>query len=404
MAVKYDIPFKNLSQESVPAFALLEVSRSSGVVEDGKRKVIGVEKPRGGQGIGSKVYLINGPSRVAAGLQGMATRSWPARILYTGDPVVGRTFRSTAGNWYLQPGDGPFRIVGGEDGTSVRVEISPKGGTGDELLAFELIEDMSLLDTFSTARLVLPDGTLDTEEGTEFFVTDPLQIWQGRSLASSSSEVRGYRGTAVKSTDDFDDGTGATGKPGYQILDMEGPSQFLFVILKENQKSSGTLCALENVDLVSGIGYPHKGRVETGQSSGEGTGTLGVDELIVSDAFGFGEGAVQGDTWLALGSFNMDVEEWQYDFFVTHNRGGILAKVHAEISAASYHESGTDIDLGSGSVRIYAPENVFTQIHWIQTDRILTVRNMVRDRIGIGQMVQVKFIQGVPFVDAEDCN
>lgn len=93
------IPFKNIDTQTVPAFAVMQVTGS--VTEDG---VAFLECRQPGTTLGSD-FAVNGPSQVRPGEKGMCCRQGDLQVLYDeGSPQAGQAWGPRANQWSLSRG------------------------------------------------------------------------------------------------------------------------------------------------------------------------------------------------------------------------------------------------------------------------------------------------------------
>lgn len=112
--------------------------------------------------------------------------------------------------------------------------LTERGGTsGSQVVYFELTQNKSYGDAAKLAKPVLADGTMDSGADA-FHVVDDQNQFYGRAAESGAD---GYRGFALRFNDDYSEGV-----PGFRIITMEGPAQWLVVDLDVAYSGSGTDC------------------------------------------------------------------------------------------------------------------------------------------------------------------
>ena len=121
----FPIVFKNGSSETIPAFAIMQVSSVAGVPVD-QAQIVTVVKPTGTTG----PFIINGPRSVRAGKYGQA-RSHGAMVLaYSGGaPSAGATVGPSAGSWYVSTSGTGYTVLGGAE-SNVVLCVAAGGGSG----------------------------------------------------------------------------------------------------------------------------------------------------------------------------------------------------------------------------------------------------------------------------------
>jgi len=232
--------------------------------------------------------------------------------------------------------------------TSQLQQIGDRPEAGGEIIHFELIEDMHLVDPHSLAKPVDNDGNLVTTAD-DFYVIDQHLKYEGfvawdnpdTPEPSVPPNERGYRGHARKIIDDYDAGAGPTGKAGYEILSMEGPAQFLFVELYESLQPGTTLCTQLTDDSYP-LGHPFNGRSPKI--------TQAPTEFPVGDQYGVAANAKTGDRWIVLYRVDQFGLDGQYQFFVpvASHTTIILGQVVGSVSSGTATFDVDNISLISG--------------------------------------------------------
>lgn len=131
----YDRPFVNVSGETIPAFAIVEIG---GWVDDqGGVSVFKAVKPTKD----GKMYLANGPLAVPAGRKGWAaSRPHGLWVLYggTATPALNQEYGPKAGEWSLwADGKGGFIIVDDPRGTAAPLPGFPAGSSTKRIRVIE---------------------------------------------------------------------------------------------------------------------------------------------------------------------------------------------------------------------------------------------------------------------------
>lgn len=166
--------------------------------------------------------------------------------------------------------------------------LTERGGTsGSQVVYFELTENKSYGDASKLAKPVLADGTMDAGADA-FHVVDDQNQFYGRAAEGGAE---GYRGFALRFSDDYSEGV-----PGFRIITMEGPSQFLVVTLDENL-ASPTDCSYAEAPFVFGKAF--RGRTPAPDE--------GVDVKVYDD-LGVATGAESGEKWVV--TWNEDEERY----------------------------------------------------------------------------------------------
>jgi len=167
--------------------------------------------------------------------------------------------------------------------------LPERGGTaGSQVIYFELTENKSFGDSSKLAKPVLADGSLDTG-APAFHVVDDQNQFYGKI---------GYRGFAVRYTDDFLEGV-----PGFRIITMQGPAHFMVVALSSAYSTGGTDC--------TPVSSPIYGKPFRGERLPDTGDVTVVDDLLVAPA------AQIGELWL----ISFDEIEEHYIFIVPLTRG-----------------------------------------------------------------------------------
>jgi hypothetical protein len=163
------------------------------------------------------------------------------------------------------------------------------GGTsGSQVVYFELTDNMAYGDFAQLAKPVDSDGNLDTGAA-DFWVVDEKNRYFGYSqYTDGDSEAEtwtGYRGHALRFIDDY-----SGGKPGFWIISMEGPADFIIADLAEDLGETNPDEALfdwvGNQD-VSGDPFSMRRPILEGDHT-----SSAFDDLGVAD------GALSGERWI----------------------------------------------------------------------------------------------------------
>jgi hypothetical protein len=166
--------------------------------------------------------------------------------------------------------------------------LTERGGTsGSQVVYFELTENKSYGDAAQLAKPVLADGTLDSGADA-FHVVDDTNQFYGRAAESGAD---GYRGFGLRFTDDYSEGV-----PGFRIITMEGPAQFLVVTLDEDL-ASPTDCSYAEDPMKFGLAQ--RGRTPA---------PVGAVDVQVYDDLGAASGAKSGEKWIV--TWNEDDERY----------------------------------------------------------------------------------------------
>jgi hypothetical protein len=156
--------------------------------------------------------------------------------------------------------------------------LTERGGeSGSQVVYFEITEHKVYGDAAVLAKPVLADGTMDSGADA-FYVVDEKNMYYGRAAEGGAD---GYRGFGLRYTDDYSEGV-----PGFRIISMEGPAQFLIVTLDENLASPTDCTYAEDPSV---FGLPFRGRTPAPVSS--------VDVKAYDD-IGVADGAQSGEKWI----------------------------------------------------------------------------------------------------------
>lgn len=171
---KTPIYFKNVSGETIPAYACMQVTNT---VEEGPQNFLEVEKPADTDGSAGQ-FIFNGPSQVLNNGTGIAQDSLVVRAFKnTGTVTAGGLWGPTVGQWYLTSDAGSYVAAGEDDiATNVfKVFVSVGGGGGSKLMAAKLNENWTAKQ--ATSDIYRLDGVnvfyVETAE-----VYDPLQVFR----------------------------------------------------------------------------------------------------------------------------------------------------------------------------------------------------------------------------------
>lgn len=341
----YDLPFYNNSGETIPAYAIMQVDewkddandrdyfRVKKPDGDGKTYIINgpLEIAAGSDGMGSRKdgilarYLSGTPA--ADEEWGPTSGSWylsssgsglnivggnetialatvtrvafaggsPGNVIYaqvvgavaSGDPtftfdnavaIVGSVptgGTGTAQNQYAQAFSDNDWVLLFQEKSSDQWLTERGGESGSQVVYFELTQDMAYADAAKLAKPVDSSGTLDSGADA-FYVVDDQRQFYGKTATGGAE---GYRGFALRYIDDY-----AGGVPGFRIITMEGPAQWLIVDIDAAYSISGTDC---NVLADQPWGRPFRNRQlpETGV-------------VVVEDDLDVASTAAIGDRWL----------------------------------------------------------------------------------------------------------
>lgn len=119
------VTVRNDSGETAPAYGIAEIDDSVTVESE---HVVTIRKPTG---TGELVAI--GPAPIADGAYGLTFRGAGPFVLYSsGSPINGDTLQVASGSWSLAPSGGgqSVPVIGGADGTKVRVSIGGGGSGG----------------------------------------------------------------------------------------------------------------------------------------------------------------------------------------------------------------------------------------------------------------------------------
>lgn len=219
--------------------------------------------------------------------------------------------------------------------------LTERGGTsGSQVVYFELTENKSYGDASKLAKPVLADGTLDTGADA-FHVVDDTNQFYGRAAESGAD---GYRGFALRFTDDYSEGV-----PGFRIITMEGPAQFLVVTLDE-ELDSPTDCTYAEDPMKFGLAQ--RGRTPA---------AVGGVDVKVYDDLGMASGAKSGEKWIITWNefdeqycFLLKVPAKKYYIRVKGVVGSTVSANTASFSAGTIEVIEGDMPaLSGGNLTIY---------------------------------------------------
>lgn len=221
------------------------------------------------------------------------------------------------------------------------------GGTsGSQVVHFELTENKSYADVARLAKPVLADGTLDAAADPFVVVDIPAEgedagrfygLAAGADGDSEAVAHAGYRGYGVRFVDDYD----SSGKPGFLIVDMEGPADFILVELAEAVSSGEGHCNLVgSMDPAGGPDAARRPRLE-----GDSYDLTIYDDLDVAGS------AVVGDRWWA--KWERASEHYIFDKPVARPDTPAYGLLIATLPAATIPGSGTwEITPGTTSAAV----------------------------------------------------
>lgn len=155
------IPFKNAAGETIPAYAVMQVS---GVLSAGG-KTLSVVKPDGSR---KRVFMLNGPSDVALGGFGWGRMHSPtAYALYdtsSGTPAYGELWGPTT-TWKLSKSQSGFEVIGGNTGAvgSERTRVKQISVGASFFMAFSnsfsgALSGLSTLAPLGSVSPAVPSG------------------------------------------------------------------------------------------------------------------------------------------------------------------------------------------------------------------------------------------------------
>jgi hypothetical protein len=161
------VPFENVSGETIPAYAAMEVV---GVNSIAGFTYLTVDQPSGD----TAAVLINNEYPVADGAFGSGYRFGVVRVLSTGTILPGEACRTAASSWEIEKGPGPFVFLGLDADLSCAVARIGGGGGGVQFIRFQLTAELT--GTTVTANIFDRDGTTIATGAT---LEDPEQIFTG---------------------------------------------------------------------------------------------------------------------------------------------------------------------------------------------------------------------------------
>lgn len=170
---KTPIYFKNVSGETIPAYACMQVTNT---VEEGPQNFLEVEKPADTDGAAGQ-FIFNGPSQVLNNGTGIAQDSLVVRAYKnSGTVTAGGLWGPTVGQWYLTADAGSY-VAAGEDDIAANVfkVFVSVGGGGGKKFAAKLTASLST-GTAAGTQFYSFDGMTLTyiESGT---IYDPLFVF-----------------------------------------------------------------------------------------------------------------------------------------------------------------------------------------------------------------------------------
>jgi hypothetical protein len=291
---------------------------------------------------GRVIYaLVNEASGVGSG---DTSFSFDNAVAVVGTAPTGGT--GTAQNQYAQTfaNNDPILLFQSRD---TGQWLTERGGTaGSQVTAFRLTADKSYADTEVLAKPVNEDGTVDSGADAVNLVDHEHQFWGLGPYTDGDSEAEvwpGYLAFGVRFTEDWDE----TGLPGFRIIAMEGPAQWVIVDLAEDVASD-----IAGVDYVASpdvSGRPfsnRRPRLEDGSPD---------PNFTAYDDFGIASGAKTGERWI----LKWEETEEHYVFWRRLGELIIKAKVNEGSGVAATDTTfdwdtgkkfdGTDADATSGT-------------------------------------------------------
>jgi hypothetical protein len=244
-------------------------------------------RPMGGGSPGRIIY---------AQVNGAFSAGDPTFLFDNAIPIVGSIPTGGAGtaqNQFAQAGADNSGVILFQERNSDQWLTERGGESGSQVVYFELTQDMAYADTAKLAKPVLADGTMDAGADAFYVVDDRAIAGDGQYYGKAAytdgdteaAEHDGNRGHAVRFTDNWN----STGVPGFRIIDMEGPKDFLLVELKEDVAAGVAECdVLSSNDPGGGPDADRKPRIEDTTYS-----------IVVNDDLDIAASAKDGEMWVA---------------------------------------------------------------------------------------------------------
>jgi len=161
MRVRYAIPVRNGSGETIDAWSIMQISNATNYLDATQDEAYTVVKPTANSG---KIFVFNGPIPIQNGSIGRATNVFPAVAKFAGPaPAPGDAVGAVAGTWTVSSGGGGYLVAGGVDATSMRLRLAaPNGSTIRSYVVTATITPGSPTSPGSgTVQLYNDDGSTD---------------------------------------------------------------------------------------------------------------------------------------------------------------------------------------------------------------------------------------------------
>lgn len=242
-----------------------------------------------------------------------------------GDLVVHNVYSEA-----FDPGDTLSLVM--RDNGATKGQYEPdraSAGTGSSVIRYELVQDMLLADTAKLAKPVTAAGALDSGASSFYVVDQDHQFCGLAAYTDSLGTQAGYRGFAVKYTDDYN----STGVPGYRIDSQQGPMRFIVVTLTEDSQSPlATECQAADADEMDKYGNPFSGRYPVSTSA--------AGAFDVADPFLVANEAVEDDTWLVI--YNEDANQYEFLFDLKQT---VYHRIRGKLYSGTVTSSSTSLTL-----------------------------------------------------------
>lgn len=122
--------FKNVSAETIPAFAVMRVT---GTIQVEGMTAITCAKPNSSS---FSFYVVNGPAAVRAGFFGQCTYGPSLVVRYSGSPSLDDDLGPTNGSWEISSGGSGFRVVGAINSTILEaIQVPAASASGSQTYA-----------------------------------------------------------------------------------------------------------------------------------------------------------------------------------------------------------------------------------------------------------------------------
>lgn len=186
---KTPIYFKNVSGETIPPYACMQVT---GTEEEGPQNFLEVDKPADTDGTAGQ-FLFNNHSEVLSGDAGVAQDCAVVRAFKnSGTVTAGDVWGPTVGQWYLTKDSGSYVAAGEDDiATNVFRVFVNVGASGGTLLAVTPVGGIPAR-TDNTLPITFPSATcnkIDPSTGNYFSPNQTVVVYNMVNLAVNAQSL-----------------------------------------------------------------------------------------------------------------------------------------------------------------------------------------------------------------------